>query len=289
MNLNMNSKTDLLSFDDVNLNSEQACNSPSEDKDKNDCFAQLAGAINSLVNNSNSNFIKDVRHIEQFTGEGDDVTQVLKLNIFLSEIEEFFKSRNLSQSDKLIIVKQKLSGPAKTAMHSFQPKNYEHIKFALLDIYGSVQTSHEVLLSKLKNMSRKPNENFKQYCYRVRDYATVVASKLECDISDLIIFDPLSKCILSNFNVNLRTQGNVKQSIKNRSFQNLIDELFDIIDVSPEILICSKPDTNKPNNVNNQYFDKQMKICANCGIKGHVVKDCRKPKSFPSPQQFFRS
>lgn len=232
----------------------------------------------SLVNSDRAEYSnRDIRHIDSFSGEGSEVVVVSKLKTFTRDFDDFFYGRNLVDRDKVALVRQKLTGSAKSLINSAAPVTYLELKSILFDTFGQLHLSQEELIAEMRNVKLKEGESFRQYSIRVLDLANVVAYKLECSLMDKIIFEPFSKTLLSKFQPYVHVQAQIKRSLQNRSPHILIRELCDLIELDSSVFLKIDKRHNKPQNKNvykcqmNQQNDV---VCGHCFRTGHVVKDC---------------
>ena len=245
--------------------------------------SDLADVINNLnlTLKRNNTTIKDVRHIDTFNGDGNNSLNVIKLNNFLLDLDEFFLGRDLSENDKLIIAKQKISGPAKSLINSVRPINFLHLKDVLQSSFGTVQADYETLIQELKNCKINSNEQFQQYFIRVEERAKVLTYKLECGFENKAVFEPFAKTVLSNFPPHVSTQNEVLNAISCCNSTELYRQLDRILQFNPNILL------RKPKNINHKGNTQINSVtCANCYNRGHVVKDCNAVKRY---NRFFRA
>ena len=237
---------------------------------------------------------RDIRHIDVFNGEGSELNVISKLRTLLADFDDFFSNRSLDDRDKLALVKQKLSGSAKSLVNSSRPHGYTELRDLLNENFGNVHMGQDELLAELKNLRVRERESFRQFCIRAMELADTIAYKLECGVSDKIIFDPFSKALLSKFEPFVTVQSQVKMSIKNRLPKNLVNELCELLETDSRIYIGSDKKGAKVNKVINVIESKgtDQPICGHCFRAGHVVSGCNflKNKNFydNDRSQYFR-
>ena len=251
------------------------------DNNNNEWESKIDTLINSLSKLSNRDDGgqggRDIRHIDVFNGEGSDLTVVSKLKTYLADFDDFFFDRNLNDRDKLAFAKQKLSGCAKSLVNSARPKEFVALKNLLQENFGNVHMSQDELLSELRNLKVRERESFRQFCIRATELADVISCKLECGVSDKIIFDPFSKALLSKFEPFVIVQSQVKKAVKNRLPQLLINELCELLETDNRIYLGSDKKSNKTgmksiNSIESKGTDQQA--CGHCFRPGHVVSTC---------------
>ena len=248
--------------------------SPSDDSDLADVLRNLNTTLSR-----NSHSIKDIRHIDNFSGDGNNSINVIKLKNFLLDLQEYFEGRDLSESDKLIIAKQKISGPAKLLVGSTRPINFTHLKDVLNSSFGTVQADYETLIKELKQCKINGNEAFQNYYVRVEERAKVLTYKLQCGFENKAVFEPFAKTVLSNFPVHIASQNEILRAISCCDALELYKRLDNILQFNPDILIRNNSISSNKKQVNSV-------TCANCYQRGHVVKDCNAMKHY---NPFFRA
>ena len=220
---------------------------------------------------------RDIRHIDSFSGEGSEVVVVSKLKTFIRDFDDFFCDRNLTNRDKIALVRQKLTGSAKSLVNSAAPCTYLGLRKILIDTFGQLHMSQEELLVEMKNIKLREGETFRQFSIRALDLANVVAHKLECSLMDKIVFETFSKTLLSKFQPYVHVQAQIKSALLDRSPHILIRELCDLIELDSSVFMKVDKRSNKPQNKNVNYceMNQQTNItCGHCFRTGHVVKDC---------------
>ena len=202
-------------------------------------------------------------------------------------MHDYFYERNLSNKDKVIIAKQKLSGAAKQLINSLRPDSFDELETHLYSSFGQITCSYETLASEMKSSKLKSNETFQNFYLRMKDIAHVLALKLNCSLSNLSVFEPFSKAILSKFPDYISSQQEIINACKNCDSNNLFTLLTDIIQHNPLMWNNSNNNCdNRPKTETNPFKMVSNVICANCYKPGHVVKNCRAPKF--NNHQFFR-
>ena len=241
--------------------------SQSEDVDR------LVGAIGRLVEGMSMNVGKDekidISHIPPFKGSGEELTVCVQLHNFLFDFEDLFNSRNLSELDKMRLVRRKLGGSALTIYETERPINFNALKALLRQTFGKVRATPHQLIDELNKMKIHADENLIQFFARAKQRAIVIALKAETTIQSVLVFEPLSQLLLSVFDTAVSFQQDVREAIENRDVGRLIDTLDNIATHNPKALL-PRP-KSKPVTV----------VCANCQKSGHTVKDCRHAKQPP--------
>ena len=239
---------------------------------------KLINCFTKIASNTSDSSHKDIRHIDSFNGEGSELNVLSKLNIFIRDFDDFFCERNILDRDKICLVRQKLSGSAKSLINSSSPLTYNDIKYILFDAFGNVGMSQEDLLAELRNIKMRDNESFRQFSIRTLDLSGVVAHKLECLVNDKIVFEAFSKALLTKFQSYVYIQSQIKQAIKNRSPNLLIRELCDLIELDNTVFIKNEKKLNVKHNINKSVNlasgVRDIVTCGHCFRTGHVVKDC---------------
>lgn len=237
---------------------------------------RLIGALSNIPFGNNNDVIKDIRHIDSFNGHGDEIVVIAKLKTLFHDFDEFFNLRSLPESQKIILLKQKLTGQAKELINHHRPTSYSGARLLLTKSFGEISLDSEKVLDILKSMKLKPNEKLKQFVMRLSQCAEIVADKLECTIQNKIIFDSLAKTFLSNFQPYVSIQTNIMAAKVNRDFETLTDVVLDLAESNPEI-IKSRPNLNKnenrPNTNNTQVKRKDL-VCEHCHKNGHTKAFC---------------
>lgn len=249
----------------------------------------VVDAIFSLRDVLSQEKVKDIRHIENFTGDGERITVVIKLNQFLYDFSEYFANRNISNNDKCLIVKQKLSGSAKVLINSLRPDSLSSLTDSLINSFGIDQISYDTIINQLKSTNVRTNESFQQFYIRLKDIANLLTIKLNTHFSNVCIFEPFSKSILAKFPAFISVQSDVLRACKNLNIDALYFTLSNILLVNPSLWNQNKNEVNnKPNksqNPSHSVVRNSHVTCANCWNPGHVVKECNALKH---NNQFFR-
>ena len=243
-----------------------------------DKLDKLINSLSRLTDRDDGVGSRDIRHIDNFTGEGSELTVVSKLKTYVADFDDFFAFRKLNDNDKLAYAKQKLSGPAKSLVNSYRPRTYKELRTLLYDSFGNINMCQEDLLSELKGLRMKERESFRQYSIRLLDLARVVAFKLECSVSDKVVFESLSKALLSKFEPYVNVQSQIKRAVKDRLPQTLVNELCDLIETDSRVFVGNEKKNNKvvSKNVNSMSVevDVVQQLCGHCFRPGHRVSTC---------------
>ena len=273
-----------------NVRSSTPRTGQSNDRDNMDNIVKLLNNI--ALNNKIPEPRYDVRHIDNFNGEGSEVSVASKLVTFINDFEDYFNSRKINESDKIILIKQKLSGSAKILINSHRPKYFVEVKDILNEAFGKVQTDDETLLALLRNMKMKELESFNQYTIRVTDVAKTVATKLGCNVNDKYIFNAVSKALLSNFESHIASTAGVVTARKGQNINQLIRELYSLVQLDKDILLVKKSGRAKKVNTvskdnvsvkdssSNPFYSKNDNVqqrqvnCFSCGQLGHTSPYC---------------
>ena len=230
---------------------------------------RLINALQNIPFGGNNDVIKDIRHIDSFSGSGDEIVVVAKLKTLFNDFDEFFNLRSLPENQKIILLKQKLTGQAKDLINHHRPSSYASAKLLLTKSFGTINLNSEKVLEILKSLKLKPNEKLRQFVMRLIQCAEIVADKLECSIQNKIIFDVLTKTFLSNFEPYVAIQTNVITAKNNRDFDNLTNIVLDLAESNPEII------KNKAkSNINNESNSRKQIICDHCHKAGHSRTFC---------------
>lgn len=240
---------------------------------------KLINCLSKMATDKSDSGHKDIRHIDTFSGEGSELVVVSKLKTFVRDFDEFFYGRTLMERDKIALVRQKLSGAAKSFINTSLPYTYADLRHMLFDTFSNIHMSQEDLLSELRNTKMRDNETFRQYSIRTLDLANVVAFKLEGNVNDKIVFEALSKALLSKFQSYVHIQAQVMRALKDRSPYALIKELCELIETDNSVLIKNEKKLgskagNKSVNYMSGSNDVRNIVCGHCFRVGHVVKDC---------------
>ena len=253
----------------MNADNRDRCNL--EDK-----FEKLIHSLSKLTDRDDSTGSRDIRHIDMFSGEGNELSVVSRLNTYISDFDDFFNCRRLNDVDKIAFAKQKLSGPAKSLVNSSRPTTYKELRELLYETFGNVTMGQEDLLSELKRLRMKERESFRQYSIRLMELARVVGFKLECSVSDKIVFESLSKALLPKFEPYVNAQSQIKKAVKDRLPQTLIKELCDLIETDSGVFVGNEKKVNKNNNKNVMSLEvnNNRELCGHCFRPGHRVSSC---------------
>ena len=288
----------------LDLNNDRNANSNTNAYD----VSALVNLINNIAGNQSYGSKYDIRHIDQFSGDGNDVGVVSKLNTFLCDFTDFFEGRDVKESDKIILVKQKLTGSAKVLINSQRPRTFIDVCSTLTHSFGKVKTDDDTLLSQLKGMKLRSNENFNQYVIRIIEFSKTVAHKLECHVNDRIIFNAVSKALLSNFEHHIASNAGVVKARQSTNVYLLINELSQLIELDADVLVDNKDKVKKvslvakdskdssnsnnsdnvannsggasnlnpfsPNFVYNEPNHYSQVNCYSCGELGHISPNC---------------
>ena len=229
---------------------------------------RLICALQSVPFNNN-NDIKDIRHIDSFSGSGEQISVISKLKTLLCDFEEFFQLRNLPEIQKLILLKQKCTGQAKDIINHHRPSTYASAKLLLTQAFGQIDLDSEKALEILKSMKLRPNEKLRQFIMRLNQCAEIVADKLECSTYDKIIFDALVNTFMKNFQPYIAVQSNIVQAKKNKDFETLCNIVLELSESNPEIF-----KTNETSSKINQPESKRQIVCSYCKKAGHSRNFC---------------
>ena len=243
--------------------------------------SDIVNAIENLQTTLTATKVNDLRHVETFSGDNKNTENILKLKYLLLDLNEYFNSRCLSEVDKILIAKQKLTGSAKQLINQMRPETFLELETCLYSSFGIINNSYESLVSELKSCNVRNNESFQQFYLRIKDIATVLSIKLNCNLSNLSVFEPLSKALLNKLPSHISTQSEIISACQNRDIHSLYTCISNIIRFNPEVWKHESKPTNPFKKVSN------VVTCGNCYKPGHVVKDCRAPIS--NNKQFFRS
>ena len=251
---------------------------------------RLINAMTRLTDRDDGGGNRDIRHIDVFSGEGSDLAVVSRLKTYVADFDDFFENRKLNENDKLAYAKQKLSGAAKSLINSSRPRTYMQLRTLLYDSFAQIHMGQEELLLELRNLKLKEKEGFRQFSIRVIELAKVVAFKLECSICDKIVFDSLSKALLSKFEPYVNVQSQVKRAVKDRLPQFLVNELCDLMETDSRVFIGNERKGNtvkggtKNINVVNVNTNSNS-LCGHCFREGHVVSNCELLQNMNSASQ----
>ena len=109
-------------------------------------------AQNCVVQN-NQNSVSNrigISHFTLISGTGNKFERIRDLGILFQELEDFYMNRNLTEEDKLALLKQKLAEP-KRAILEDRPATYKQAKRILLKDY-TPEVKGENIKPKLKHV-----------------------------------------------------------------------------------------------------------------------------------------
>ena len=241
---------------------------------------RLINAMTRLTDRDDVGGSKDIRHIDIFSGEGNELAVVSRLKTYVADFDDFFENRKFSENDKLAYAKQKLSGAAKSLINSSRPRSYLELRSLLYESFGQIHMGQEELLLELKGLRMREKEGFRQFSIRAIELARVVAFKLECSVSDKIVFDSFSKALLSKFEPYINVQSQIKTAVKERLPQFLVNELCELMETDVRVFIGNerKGTNGKGGNksINSMNIDKvsNNQLCGHCFREGHRVSNC---------------
>ena len=289
----------LMNFDNIDTNTVNT-----QENTQNDIgalissFGELVSKLNSGLSSGKVLDRHDLRYVDTFSGEGKEIQVLLKLNTFLNDLDELFDSRTYPEIEKLRLTKQKLSGSAKSLISSKRPQTFNELVNILKQTFGVIHADAETLLRDLKCLNLKDEEHFAQFAQRANKFAEVVAMKMECSVSNKIIFEAFSNSLLACFEPYIITRSDIDDAIRRRDPEDLIKCLSDLRMTNPKLFLPAQGDRMKDKRVNMTKIGPKIQspvlTCGYCFNKGHVVKDCQMlkhipPPNLPQPPQFFRS
>ena len=228
----------------------------------------------------------DLRHIDNFSGDGESSLVAINLENFVKDMEEAFRERTFSEHQKLLLAKQKLTKSARTTINAQRPSSYTNMVEILRENFGGNDDPHEHILDQLKHFKIFPNQNFTQFSLKALELANLVSSRLECEVKTKIVFEALAKGLLSNFKDHITTQSEVKVALKERNPDKLISTLKELTKTDPQCLI--KPGAHNVNKIVSKQ-DKKMDVTTNkdkitvkepevkcqlCKMAGHLAPSC---------------
>ena len=171
-----------------------------------------------------------------------------------------------------------MSGEARILIDHHRPNSYLYAKQLLNKSFSSIHLDQRTLFDKLQSIKLKPDEKIHQYIIRLKECATAIANKIECNISGLVIFEPLSQTFLSNFEPFLSIQSEVISAINLRDFDGLTDSVLKLLDINPNLLlnqsklkICANEQIDESCHVQTQNSVRQ---CIHCRKNGHDEEHC---------------
>ena len=260
-------------------------------------FGELVSKLNTGLASGRVLDRHDLRYVDAFSGEGREIQVFLKLKTFLNDLDDLFESREYPETEKLRLTRQKLSGSAKNLISSKRPSTFDELVAILKQTFGVIHADAESLLKDLKSLNIKDEEHFAQFAQRTNDFANVVALKMECSVSNKIIFEAFSSTLLACFEPYVVARSDVDNAMRLREPDNLINCLSELCVSNPKLFLPLQGNKVKIKNINitkvGSKIQTPLLTCGYCFNKGHVVKDCQllkniPPPAIPYPQQFFR-
>ena len=251
-----------------------------------------------VINNVYSN-IKEPNYVENFSGESEDEIKVaIKLKQLFYALNEYFKTRNFTEEQKSIILKEKLVGHARSVIVTAKPKDYTELKDALSEHFLRLQADSDKLEGDLKKYKMKPKETFRQFTERFLEAAEVVAEKFGCTFNEVRLFRIISDVILDQVDEKLHNITPVYEARNKRDIKTLIKILTSRIELDNKLLVKKDSQGAKPKKINAVENNKpkepnvEMKVdnvqhdssnganakngiqCYLCGNFGHFQYNC---------------
>ena len=174
-----------------------------------------------------------ISHITLFSGTGNEFERIRDLGILFQELEDFYMNRNLTEEDKLALLKQKLAEEPKRAILEDRPTTYKQAKRILLKDY-TPEVKGENIKDKLKQVRKKGEEKFVRYAKRVISHAKIMADRLDLTIEHELIFIPISDALLQHFPNHVTSSDAVIKARRRRDIEAMVNVLEDITLDRPE-------------------------------------------------------
>ena len=281
-------------------------NPPSGNQTTSDIDGRISRILEAVekvvvIKNESEDGKVDLRHIENFSGDGDSSTVALNLKVFIQELVFAFKGKTLNDHQKILLAKQKLTKTARSTVNSKDHITFpEFIEF-LNENFGGADEPHDNLLDLLKHYTILPNQNFTQFACKAKDIATLISVRLQCEVTSKIVFDALAKGLLSNFKDHISTQSEVKVALKDRDPDKLISTLKELTKTDPKCLItpgahnlnkigqakgCRPKQKTDINAHKDDKSDKNsVQNCQLCNTNGHLAPSCPTLKQYSHKNQ----
>lgn len=189
---------------------------------------------NYVINNNNPASSRiGISHITLFTGTGNEFERIRDLSILFQELEDFYMNRNLTEEDKLALLKQKLAEEPKRAILEDRPATYKQAKRILLKDY-TPEVKGENIKAKLKQVKKKGEEKFIRYAKRITSHAKIMADRLDLTIEHELIFLPITDALLQHFPDHVTSSDTIIKARRRRDIEAIINILEDITLDRPE-------------------------------------------------------
>lgn len=309
--------------DDLNSNNDKNVNSNSNIK-QNDIIAEKelkmdsSEKLNLMSNFKTVSSIGDfLDSIPVFSGEESG----LPLEDYIDRIKMLADHANWSESDKVLVLKLKLSGIAARFIRDNprlkEEKSFSQILKALRDRFSSIECLHSNLRSFLQSYQR-PNESVRQFAARVEasSYKTVMPELLNDKIANqqrldvlcsvfieglkphfkrLILpqnhksFDSAKRHAVAEEEVWSKQHGDDPQyvmSFGESENKQLHDELkrnrVEVENLTKKLAELQTQIDSKPQ-LPQTRLPKDSRRCFSCGLLGHISVNCRK---YPQSHRF---
>ena len=174
-----------------------------------------------------------ITHVAPFIGTGNEFERIRDLGILFQELEDFYLNRDLSEEDKLALLKQKLAPEPKRAILEDRPATYNQAKRILLKDY-TPEVKGENIAAKIKQVKKKGEEKFIRYAKRVISHARIMADKLDLTIEHELIFIPITDALLQHFPNHVTSSDAVIRARRHRDIETMLEVLEDIAIDRPE-------------------------------------------------------
>lgn len=211
---------------------------------------------------------KDVQDaLETFSGDG---TQNIRR--WFTSFEETADLCRWNEMQKIVYLKKLLRGSAKLfANYECHARSWEELKKALIDEFGPTMNSRQVH-KELSAMSKKSNESYQEYVYRVLELASHSDMELESKIQyiiDGIKDEEAHKAILYGATTikELRQrlkQYEIQQTNRSKTKQSMFNKKKNL----------GTTHSSDKGSADLTTAKKSVRRCFNCGDLNHLGKDC---------------
>lgn len=206
---------------------------------------------------------KDVEDaLETFSGNG---TQNVRR--WFTSFEETADLCRWSEIQKIVYLKKLLRGSAKLfANYECHAQSWRALRRALIEEFGTSMSSRQVH-KELSVVSKKSNETYQEYVYRVLELASHSEMELESKIQyiiDGIKDDEVNKSILYG----ATTIKELRQRLMQYEAQQANRNKF------RQPMLSKKKIPNQADRTGSTISDNSTRRCFNCGDLRHLGKDC---------------
>ena len=165
---------------------------------------------------------KDIKIFHGQDKEADAADAAVKLICFMEQLNETLQNYKLNDSEKLRILKRRISGDAEAVITYAKPNSYEEAIDCLKERYLEEERCAEALANNLKTTYRRANEPVLSFAVRLGNIASALSEINKEDINTPSAFKNLSDILLRSFKDEIRGNYHVEKALHEKDFNNLI-------------------------------------------------------------------